>query len=78
MMMDGMGFGGMWFGPFTWIFIFSVIVWGVVTIINRNSSHQSRTAESPEDVALEVLKTRYAAGEITKEQFQIIRNNLQS
>jgi uncharacterized membrane protein len=78
MMMDGMGFGGMWFGPVIWIFLIGVIIWGFFTIVNRNSGHQYRAAELPEDVALEVLKKRYASGEITEEQFKIIRNNLLS
>jgi uncharacterized membrane protein len=68
----------MWFGPIVWIFIIGAIIWGFVTVFNRNTSHQNRSAEQPEDVALKVLKKRYASGEITEEQFKIIRNNLLS
>jgi uncharacterized membrane protein len=78
MMMDGMGFGTMWLGPMTWIFIIGVIFWGVIAIGNRISGQQNMTAKRPEDVALDVLRKRYASGEITAEQFKIIRNNLQT
>lgn len=59
----GMGFGMVWY----WIigaFILAAIVWLVSRYFNQNSpANQSKSA-------LEILKERYARGEINKEEFE--------
>jgi putative membrane protein len=68
------GFNGMWFG---WIFWLAVIVMIVLLIVRNSSSQKSnyneiKNYESP----LDILKKRYAKGEINKEEFDRIKNDL--
>ena len=70
-MMDGM-FGGMWFGWIFWIFLLVVIIWVVFQFLNKNQSSPNIKSES----AIDILKKRYAKGEITKEEFDEIKRNL--
>ena len=78
-MMNGMGtfgFGGMGFG---WIFpmiFIGVIIWGVITLSNnyKNSNHYHSLPVG--DDAFDILKKRYAKGEITKDQFEQMKKDL--
>lgn len=69
-MMEGAGFGmgsGMFFGMIFWIVIFIGIVALVVWAIQKSAGgSQSSSAES----ALDILKKRYARGEIDREEFE--------
>ena len=69
--MNGM-FGGMWFGWIFWIVIIIAIVWVVTQVINKNQQTNSNIKESP----LDILKKRYAKGEITKEQYEEMKKDL--
>jgi putative membrane protein len=74
-----MGWGMMgWFGPlFMIIFWILVIVLIVLLIRSLLSSNRSRSA-GPDAVesALEILKKRYARGEIEKEEFEAKKKDL--
>jgi len=76
MMGPGMmgGFGTMFFMPILWIVVVGLIVWAVVTAIRRpgESDSSTRSAES----ALEILKRRYARGEIDKEEYEAKKKDL--
>lgn len=68
---DGLSYGFGWFMPFMmivfWCGIIALIVWAV-----RNSrGHGHRRA-------LEILKERYAKGEITKKEFEATKKDLES
>jgi putative membrane protein len=68
------GFNGMWFG---WIFWLAVAVLIVILIVKNSGSqkpsyYNDRNYESP----LDILKKRYAKGEINKEEFDRIKNDL--
>ncbi len=74
-------FGGLLFLAF-WGVIIAGAIWLVVTLI-RASQGQTPLAlpptpspTSPPQTPLEILKLRYAKGEITKEQFEEMRRNL--
>ena len=69
-MYDGHWFGGgfMWF---FWILLIVAIVWAVNTIANNSSN----TADS-QQTALDILKKRYAQGDIDRDEFEQIKKNL--
>lgn len=75
-MMSDMGSFG-WFGPgFGWLFM--ILVWvlviaGVVALIKWLAWSPARRAETP----LEILKMRYARGEISKKEYERMRRELQ-
>lgn len=56
----------------TWALVIGGIVWLVVWLA-RNPNVTTRAAG---ESAIEILKTRYARGEINKEQFDAIRHDL--
>jgi putative membrane protein len=66
-----------WFGPgFGWLFM--VLVWvlvivGIVAIIKSAATPSVSRGETP----LEILKARYARGEIGKEEYERMRSELQ-
>lgn len=69
-----MNFG--WGGIFMWI-VFLIIVLVIVYLIvqsNKPRSYDSSFIESP----IDILKKRYAKGEITKEEFEKMRKDLKS
>jgi len=62
---------------FGWIFkllIIGLVIWLVINSIGR-SGHNKDLKINPES-ALDILKIRYAKGEITKEQFEQMRKDL--
>ena len=71
-MMGPWMYGGGWM-IIPWIIIIGLIVWGVVVLIRRGGS-VSNTGEkrSPLDIA----KERYARGEISKEEFERIKEDI--
>ena len=72
---DWMWGGGMWFGWIFWLVIIGIIVWLLInqSTRNRNQNQINPHLESP----LDILKKRYAKGEITKEQFDQMKKDLQ-
>ena len=52
----------------------AVVILGIVALV-RYVSDRGGTAR-PEKSALDILRRRYAAGEITKEQFDEMRRNV--
>jgi len=77
-MMGGFGFGGMLFGGLLmnafWVLIIGGAVWLVVTLARGNQGQAATTASG--QTSLDVLKARYAKGEINKEQFDQMRRDL--
>ncbi len=67
-------FGGMWFGWIFWIILIALVVWLFVNQNNKNKQpFNNPQSESP----LDILKKRYAKGEITKEQFDQMKKDLE-
>ena len=77
MMGPGMmgGFGWMWLMPVFWIVFLGLIIWAVVAAV-RGSSESRSSGSSKADSALEVLKKRYARGEINKEEYEEKKRDL--
>lgn len=63
----GMGFG------LIWIVVLALIVWGVWSYSRRN-----KDSGHPQDRPLDILKERYAKGEISKAEFEEMKKNLKS
>ena len=66
----GMGWwmliGSVWF-----VFFWAVVIWAIVRVTERLGRH-----EEPGESAIEILRLRYARGEIDKEQFDQVRRDL--
>jgi putative membrane protein len=68
-----MGYGGIgWFFPVFSIIILGLIIWGVVALV-RYTAH---TAHRGNESALEILKNRYARGEINKAEYEEKKKDL--
>ena len=74
-MMNGM-FGGMWFGWLFWIILIAIIIWAVLQFTNRNQPTNHSTNIVEKETPLDILKKRYAKGEITKEEYDEMRKNI--
>jgi len=73
-MMHNFGFGGLFMIIF-WMVIIGLGVWLISSLVSRTSS-QPPSNLPPTESALDILKKRYARGEITKEQFDEMRRDL--
>ncbi len=80
----GWGWGWMLFGGLTMVLFWGGLIALIVLAVRglTGSGNQGRSGELPElrvtPNALEILKTRYAKGEISQEEFEQIRKDLQS
>ncbi|MEI8096592.1 MAG: SHOCT domain-containing protein [Candidatus Moraniibacteriota bacterium] len=77
----GGGYGYMGgFGFLFMIFCFGLIIWAIVAGVRMMShgGNHSCCGNSKEDDATKILSTRYAKGEITKEQFDQMKKDLNS
>ena len=69
---DMFGLGSIWMILF-WVVIIGLIVWVVVRLTSRTTATPSN---NPPTSALEILKQRYARGEISKAEFEEMRRDL--
>lgn len=65
--MNGLGFGWLF-----WIILLGVIIWGILQFTNRNQ----QLNEADLETSLDILKKRYAKGEISKEEFEEIEKKI--
>ncbi|MFH0906866.1 MAG: SHOCT domain-containing protein [bacterium] len=74
-MMNWSGWGMGWFG---WIFmiLFWGLIIGLVIVLIQRLTDQGKTGESNSS-ALDILKKRYAQGEINKQEFEEKKKDLQ-
>lgn len=72
------GFGWMWLMPIFWILFLGLIIWGVVALVRGAGQPRGTDASSGQpDSALEVLRKRYARGEINKEEYEEKKKDLE-
>jgi len=74
----GMGFGilGLLLMVFFWGGLIALVIW-LVRSIFPVSQPTAKTSSGIEPDALEILGERYARGEITREQYEMIKQDLQ-
>lgn len=73
-----MGWGGWW--GILWIVVWILILGGlglVVYSLVRRGGTAGSTDGAPQDRALDILRERYARGEITREQYEEMRRTLE-
>jgi putative membrane protein len=86
--MDGRGHmwgwdGGSWWGigmmvvmVLLWALIIAGLIYGVSLLISRSSETGDRTRDDQQQ-PIDILRERYARGEITKEEFDQMRRDLE-
>ena len=78
-MMDGMNWGmgwGMGLGWLFWIVIIGLIIWGLKAFTD-NQRNRDVSGPPTGESALDVLKKRYARGEIGDDEYERMRRQLQ-
>ncbi|MCL5075787.1 MAG: SHOCT domain-containing protein [Chloroflexi bacterium] len=70
----GFGWFNMLFMSLFWIGLLALVVWGLVGLFSRTGG--TSCGSSAGSSALEILKARYARGEITKEEFEAMKRDL--
>ena len=73
-MMDG--FGGHGWGMGWWWIIGFIVVVAVVWMVVKSMNQTTGSTQSPGKSALDLLKERYASGEIDKEEFEERKRDL--
>jgi putative membrane protein len=69
------GFGMWWFMPFIMIAFWIVVIVGMISLI-RWLARSDRGGEIKSETALDILKKRYAKGEISKEDFERMKKDI--
>ncbi len=81
-MMTGFGMGFGWFGfllmAIFWITIIAAAIWFFSNLFPQNKQTNNQTASGDQsETAVTILKKRYARGEISKEEFETLRHDLE-
>ena len=71
-MMGGFGIGGMLLG----VLFFALVIGGGVWLIQALPRGSGGASSPPSETPLEILKRRFASGEITKEQYEAMKRDL--
>lgn len=75
----GYGFMG-GFGFFVMILFWGLVIWAIIALVQSVSRNNTQSVGGPSsvqsDTALEMLRKRYAKGEITKAEFDQMKKDL--
>ena len=69
-MMGNFGWGGFMGMGIGMVIFWGLVIWGIVALSRRVGSPGGAGSSNQSDSALEVLKKRYARGEIDKKEFE--------
>lgn len=72
--MPWMGWGGWWFGPLTLVVALAVLILAVIGLARLFSGGRAKRAS--QDGPVDVLRERFARGEIDEEEFEARRKAL--
>lgn len=86
MFMHNFGWGGIVIGGLSWLILLAalvaLVIVGIRTLTRSQNLRRAEAGQTPTvmqtNTALEILKERYARGEITKEQYESMRQDLNS
>ena len=73
-MFHDMFWGGMWFSWIFWVVFIVLIIW---IVANSKSRNQHNSYPPSHETPLDIIKKRYAKGEITKEQFEQMKKDIE-
>lgn len=73
-MFHDMFMGNLWFGWFFWIIIIGLVL--VLIWTNTREKNKYIPFDQKGEDAMDILKKRYAKGEITKDQFDQMKEDL--
>ncbi|MCL4476134.1 MAG: SHOCT domain-containing protein [Nitrospirae bacterium] len=76
--MYGYGMGWGWFGPILMIAFWVLVIAGIVYLVKVLAGGRSSTYSNKEETAIDILKKRYARGEIDAEEFAKRKRDLES
>jgi putative membrane protein len=78
-MWGGYDYGwGMGFGMISVVLFWILVILGIVVLVKWISSASSGPGRTTEKTALEILKERYARGEIGREEFEQMKRDIGS
>lgn len=69
--MGNFGFGGMIFMSIFWIAFLGLIIWLIYQLIIKNKTNSTNSKDS-----INIVKERYAKGEITKKEYLEMKKEL--
>ncbi len=70
----GYNYGNYWYWSIFWVLIYVVIIFLAVWIVYRIMIKKGTSSETP----LSILKKRYASGEITRQHYKKLKNELKA
>lgn len=72
----GMGFGGLWM-ILVWLVIIGGGIWLLAALFPWQQTNGTDTRDQLDESALAILQQRYALGELTRQEFEAIRRDLE-
>ncbi len=75
--MYGYGMGWGWFGPILMIAFWALVILGIIYLVKALAGGRS-LGSTKEETALDILKKRYAKGEVDAEEFARKKKELES
>jgi putative membrane protein len=71
-----MGFGWGWFIPILMVVFWGLVVWGIVALVRGLGGCCVPAQRDDTESALDILRKRYAKGEINREEFEAKKKEL--